>query len=186
MTKTDDDVFLKNVPGVKPIKKRNILQKRIKKTPQNLINKISKIEKTKKTNVEEKETKTNPITKPSIEKGKINKSLRRGFVPIDRKIDFHGKTLTEAENQFVNSIKKNFKEKNRCILFVTGKGLNIKDRAFSENVNRPKLFYGKIRASFLEWVQKPELSKYILSFEKANIRHGGDGAFYVYLRKNKN
>ena len=28
-------------------------------------------------------------------------------------------------------------------------------------------------------------SKHILSFEQASIEHGGDGAFYVYLRKNK-
>ena len=31
-----------------------------------------------------------------------------------------------------------------------------------------------------------KFSKYILSFEQASIEHGGDGAFYVYLRKNKN
>ena len=50
----------------------------------------------------------------------------------------------------------------------------------------PKLFYGKIREAFLEWVKKPELAKYILTTEKADFKHGGDGAFYVYLRKNKN
>ena len=30
-----------------------------------------------------------------------------------------------------------------------------------------------------------KFSKYILSFEKASADHGGDGAFYVYLRKKK-
>ena len=34
--------------------------------------------------------------------------------------------------------------------------------------------------------QPKKFSKYILSFEQASIEHGGDGAFYVYLRKNKN
>ena len=34
--------------------------------------------------------------------------------------------------------------------------------------------------------KKPELAKYILTTEKASFAHGGDGAFYVYLRKNKN
>ena len=37
----------------------------------------------------------------------------------------------------------------------------------------------------LEWVKKPELAKYILSIEKAKIEHGGDGAFYVFLRRKK-
>ena len=31
----------------------------------------------------------------------------------------------------------------------------------------------------------PKLSKYILTFEKAGIEKGGDGAFYIYLRKKK-
>ena len=31
-----------------------------------------------------------------------------------------------------------------------------------------------------------QFSKNILSFEQASIEHGGDGAFYVYLRKKKN
>ena len=47
----------------------------------------------------------------------------------------------------------------------------------------PKLFYGKIRESFMRWVTKPELLKFILSVERASTKDGGDGAFYVYLRK---
>ena len=34
--------------------------------------------------------------------------------------------------------------------------------------------------------KKPGISKYILTTEKADLGRGGDGAFYVYLRKNKN
>ena len=49
-----------------------------------------------------------------------------------------------------------------------------------------KLFYGKIRNSFLEWVNINEVKIKILSVEKADLKNGGDGAFFVYLRKNKN
>ena len=31
-----------------------------------------------------------------------------------------------------------------------------------------------------------KFSKYILSFDQASIENGGEGAFYVYLRKKKN
>ena len=52
--------------------------------------------------------------------------------------------------------------------------------------DKPKLYHGIIRSSFVEWARSKKFSKYILSFEQASIEHGGDGAFYVYLRKNKN
>ena len=72
----------------------------------------------------------------------------------------------------------------RCLLFVTGKGLfKIKNNT---NENKPKLYHGVIRSAFSEWAKSNKFSKYILSFEQATIDHGGDGAFYVYLRKKKN
>ena len=70
------------------------------------------------------------------------------------------------------------------LLFVTGKGL-FKSKNYEES-DKPKLYRGIIRASFIEWAKSKKFSKYILSFEQASIEHGGDGAFYVYLRKNKN
>ena len=69
------------------------------------------------------------------------------------------------------------------MLFVTGKGL-FKSKNHEES-DKPKLYHGIIRSSFIEWASSKKLSKYILSFEQASIEHGGDGAFYVYLRKNK-
>ena len=53
-------------------------------------------------------------------------------------------------------------------------------------IKKPKLYHGVIRSAFFNWVKSKNFSKYILSFEQASIEHGGDGAFYVYLRKNKN
>ena len=70
------------------------------------------------------------------------------------------------------------------MLFVTGKGL-FKSKNYEES-DKPKLYHGIIRSSFIEWAKSKKFSKYILSFEQASIEHGGDGAFYVYLRKNKN
>jgi DNA-nicking Smr family endonuclease len=43
-----------------------------------------------------------------------------------------------------------------------------------------------IRNAFNSWVISNKFAKYILSYEKASFEHGGDGAFYVYLRKKKN
>ena len=68
-------------------------------------------------------------------------------------------------------------------MFVTGKGLfKIKNNDYNAG---PKLYHGVIRAAFVNWVKDTRFLKYVLSFERASIEHGGDGAFYVYLRKNK-
>ena len=69
-------------------------------------------------------------------------------------------------------------------MFVTGKGLfKTRDNNYKNN---PKLYHGVIRAAFFDWVKSKRFSKHILSFGPASAEHGGDGAFYVYLRKNKN
>ena len=70
--------------------------------------------------------------------------------------------------------------KKRCILFITGKGLNPPQNLLGEK----KLYYGKIRNEFLIWTNNKAISKKILSVEQAGTSYGGDGAFFVYLRKN--
>ena len=39
---------------------------------------------------------------------------------------------------------------------------------------------------FNQTLKKQELQKFILSFEQAGFEYGADGAFFVYLRKQKN
>ncbi len=174
----DNDIFLKKMKGVTPIKKNNKIKQQILKTPKKNIKKNT-------------ENKPNPnINKPKtifktqnlkLEKVDIKKNIKRRLMKIDKKIDFHGRGLIEAEEIFSDTIKDCYNNNKRCILFVTGKGLYKKNNDY----NPPRLFYGIIRESFTDWASSKKFSKYILSFERASIEHGGDGAFYVYLRKKK-
>ena len=177
----NNDVFLKQMKGVSPIKKNNRIKKDDPKTSY----------KTEKKNI----IKPKKIIKPNVsmgikksefflEKIDLKKGIKKGSFHIDKKIDFHGKSLLESEEQFNNTIIESYNSGQRCLLFVTGKGL-FKSKNYEESY-RPKLYHGIIRASFVGWVRSKKFSKYILSFEQASIEHGGDGAFYVYLRKNKN
>jgi DNA-nicking Smr family endonuclease len=184
MNKKDDQIFFKYTQGVEPINRKNKIKKGIKKIPNNIVKKLQKFKKLETTN----EKKTQKVTNSQylFDIGKTNKMLERGQIFIDKKIDFHGMILSEAEYEFQKNIIESYKQKKRCLLFVTGKGLH-KQKNVDDSLNEsPKLFYGKIRGAFLKWVKKPEFSKYILSIERASFSHGGDGAFYVYLRKNKN
>ena len=176
----NDDVFLKQMKGVNPIKKNNRIKKEDPKTnyksgKKNIVKKQEIINQNVKTIIKNREF--------SLEKIDLKKGIKKGSFHIDKKIDFHGKSLLESEGQFNNTIIESYNSGQRCLLFVTGKGL-FKSKNFEES-EKPKLYHGIIRASFVEWARSKKFSKYILSFEQASIEHGGDGAFYVYLRKNK-
>ncbi len=123
------------------------------------------------------------ISKFEIEKNKTNKKLKKGKIPIDKKIDFHGLSLLDAENLFNHTISSCYKKNLRCILFITGKGVLKKT---TNDFGSPKLYYGKIRSNCVIWTKKKELSMFILNVEQASIKHGADGAFFVYLRRQKN
>ena len=45
--------------------------------------------------------------------------------------------------------------------------------------------YGKIRGDIFNWANQKEVISKILNISPAGAAHGGDGAFFVYLRKNK-
>ena len=182
MSNEENDIFLKQMKGVTPIKKNN-------RSPNKKKNLINKINKTKKKPANFNDLKTLPKKEAknshfALENFNIKKNIKKNILKIDKKTDFHGKGLFEAEEIFSSTILECFKQNKRCLLFVTGKGL-FKTKEYDYN-NKPRLYHGVIRAEFFNWVKSKKFSKQILSFEQASIEHGGDGAFYVYLRKNKN
>ena len=110
-------------------------------------------------------------------KYKKNKNLKV------RSIDLHGYTLDEANKTIENFINKSFFENINKLIIVTGKGLH------SENEKDPYVSkdLGILKYSVPEFIQKNEnLMNIIKEIKDAKIEDGGSGAFYVYLRKNKN
>jgi len=174
------DAFLNAIEGTTPIKKSNRFYEPI------ATNKTTKEEKNNespKNNLpvyENKDQKSEVHTRYKLEQSRINKKLKKGAINIDKKIDFHGLTVEEAKIKFFETIDSCFSTKKRCILFITGKGLNPPQNLLGEK----KLYYGKIRNEFLIWTNNKAISKKILSVEQAGTSYGGDGAFFVYLRKN--
>ena len=180
--KDDNNIFLKSLSGVKPLKKNNKITKPIPKpiapkTPRPIIKEpeSDKIyEKTKNATTQQK---------TPIQKSDINKKLKKNKIPINRKIDFHGCSLNEAKKIFFNTINDCFSKNFRCILFITGKGSIKKEIDYPQDA---KLYYGKIRNNFLNWVNHNAVQSKILNVQQASTKTGGEGAFFVYLRKNKN
>ena len=180
--KDDNNIFLQSLDEVKPIKKNNKITRPIPKpiksnTPRTIIKEAES------DRIYEKAKNAATQQKITIQKNEINKKLKKNKIPINRKIDFHGCSLDEAKKFFFNTINDCFSKNYRCILFITGKGSIKKENDYSQDT---LLYYGKIRNNFLNWVNHSTAQSKILNVQQANAKIGGDGAFFVYLRKNKN
>ena len=98
-----------------------------------------------------------------------------------RSIDLHGYTLEDANRSIENFINKAFLEEINKLIVVTGKGLhskNDRDPYVSKDLSI-------LKYSVPEFIKNNEsLMKMILSIEQANQQDGGQGAFYIFLKKN--
>ena len=97
-------------------------------------------------------------------------------------IDLHGLSLDEANKTVEKLIKDSFNNGITKIRIVTGKGLH------SDNEKNPYISkdLSILRYSIPEYIKKNnDLMKLIIEFKEATIQDGGDGAFYIHLKKNK-
>ncbi len=99
-----------------------------------------------------------------------------------RSIDLHGYTLREANVTVESLINKNFKEGTNKLIIVTGKGLHSKNEA-NPFVSKDLSI---LKYSVPEFIKNnEELMKKITDIKEADVKDGGSGAFYVYLKKFK-
>jgi len=97
-----------------------------------------------------------------------------------KSIDLHGFTLEEANKIVEQFINESYLENIKKLIVVTGKGLhsqNDKDPYLSKDLSILKYSV----PDFIEGNQ--ELMKKILEIKDADIKDGGTGAFYIYLKK---
>ena len=95
-------------------------------------------------------------------------------------IDLHGFTLEQANKAIEKHINYSYENDILKIVVVTGKGLhsNIdKDPFVSKDLSI-------LKYSVPEFIKnKPELMEKIIEIKNAEIKDGGAGAFYVFLKK---
>ena len=99
-----------------------------------------------------------------------------------RSIDLHGYTLDEANKTIEDYINKAFSENIHKLIIVTGKGLH------SENEKDPYVSkdLGILKYSVPEFItNNTNLMNMINEITDAKIEDGGEGAFYIFLKKNK-
>lgn len=112
--------------------------------------------------------------------GGWDRRLRRGVTQPDWTIDLHGHSLDSARRLLDGALDQAVGEGIRVILLITGKPPRDDDRYVD---GRPRR--GLIRASIGEWLQSSRHAARIAAVRNAHPRHGGAGALYIILRRDR-
>ena len=103
--------------------------------------------------------------------------MRRGKLKPEARIDLHGMTMDQAHPELTGFILNSQAMGRRLVLVITGKG------KLRDNGGPMPPRHGILRHQVPQWMALAPLSQAILQVTPAHLTHGGQGAYYVYLRK---
>jgi DNA-nicking Smr family endonuclease len=104
----------------------------------------------------------------------------RGKLKPEARIDLHGMTLADAHPALIRFVTDAWDRGLRLVLVITGKGSRAPEDEGPIPARR-----GVLRQQVPGWLAAPPLATFVLEVREAHQRHGGGGAFYVYLRRRR-
>jgi DNA-nicking Smr family endonuclease len=96
--------------------------------------------------------------------------LRKGTRAPDARIDLHGMTADRAHRVCLRFLGEAIGHGHRVVLVITGKGRGGG---------------GVLRESLPGWLRASPLGQSVVGIYQAHRKHGGEGAFYVYLKRRR-
>lgn len=108
---------------------------------------------------------------------RLRTQLRRGQQSVEAVIDLHGMRQDEAHLALRSFLRREQGRGTKLVLIVTGKGA-AGDSLFGEE-------RGVLRRMVPHWLRLPDLRPLVVGFEEAEQRHGGSGALYIRLRRQR-
>jgi DNA-nicking Smr family endonuclease len=108
----------------------------------------------------------------------MRKRLQRGTLELDGRIDLHGMRQVEAHRALSRFIHRSVARGDRTVLVITGKGLKKLGADAAVIVEA-----GVLRSMLPIWLSEPSLAPLVAGWDVASPGHGGEGAFYVRLRR---
>lgn len=111
------------------------------------------------------------------------RQIAKGRIEIEARIDLHGLREHEAHMRLAGFLRQAHAAGKRTVLVITGKGRVDDDpyRPFSMGEDRGEP--GVLRRNVPRWLAEPDLASIVVSYTTASIRHGGEGALYIHLRR---
>jgi len=111
----------------------------------------------------------------------LHRRLIRNKISIDATIDLHDLRQDEAHSTLASFLSRAYNRQHRNILVITGKGKKIEqDYGFGIAGQR-----GVLRAMLPIWLKQANFRQIVSGYEIAGKAHGGSGAFYVRLKRQK-
>ncbi len=98
------------------------------------------------------------------------RSLRRGQLPIDARLDLHGLTAAQAQDALIEFLRAMRTKNERCVLVIHGKGHRHPGA-------------GVLRGEIAAWLAQGKAREHVSAFATARDNDGGEGAVYVALRR---
>ncbi|WP_386679345.1 Smr/MutS family protein [Loktanella sp. R86503] len=103
--------------------------------------------------------------------------MKAGKLKPEGRLDLHGMYQDEAYPELIAFILNAQAAGKRLVLVITGKG-RLDDGWGPEG-------RGVLRRYVPQWLKLQPLAPAVLEVRPAHLKHGGDGAYYVYLRRRK-
>lgn len=116
-------------------------------------------------------------TAPVLMDAKHHDRMLRGKLTPEARIDLHGMTVAEAHPELIRFILNAWSAGLRLVLVITGKGKQGPDHG------PIPIRYGVLKHQVPHWLHLPPLGPCVLQVTEAHLKHGGAGAYYVYLRR---
>lgn len=109
---------------------------------------------------------------------RLKQRVVRGREPIDARIDLHGMTQSEAHALLFDFLQRARADGAKIVLVVTGKGVGRggQDTAAGRGV---------LKRQVPNWLSLPQFRSLVVGFGDAHSSHGGQGALYVRLRRQR-
>ena len=92
--------------------------------------------------------------------------VARGHDAIDARLDLHGHTQDEAHAVLLRFLRRASAAEKKLVLVITGKS-------------------GVLRRQVPMWLATAEFRPLVISSDVAAINHGGDGALYIRVRRDR-
>jgi len=106
------------------------------------------------------------------------RKIKSGTLQPDFTLDLHGHNLDAAYDRLMHGIDQARAVGARIVLVIAGRHRPV---AAADRGERR----GAIRAKMLDWLAASRHHSAIAVIRKAHIRHGGEGALYVVLRRER-
>lgn len=175
---SDSDLFERTMSGVEPLKKKRAFEPAAGPDLQSAGGPVSTNASRRRTVPPIQKEPATPEPPPlsadsfaGVDRRTVER-MRRGKLPIDARLDLHGHYQDAAHAELNAFIASCAATGCRLVLVITGKG------SVGEGG-------GVLRRRLPDWLNQPTCRPYVLAFSSARPEHGGAGAFYVLLRRQR-